>query len=119
MSYCRFSSLNWMCDVYCYEDTAGGWTTHVAAGRRGHEPTPEPEIGTVLPEEWVTAHQKTMAELAEIPMENIGLPHDGETFNDSTLETFRDRLIMLRAAGYIVPDYVFDLITDELAEHTP
>lgn len=34
MSYCRFSSMNWMCDVYVYEDCGGGWVTHVAGRRR-------------------------------------------------------------------------------------
>lgn len=33
MSYCRFSSDGFNCDVYVYEDCAGGWTTHVAANR--------------------------------------------------------------------------------------
>ena len=33
MSYCRFSSDDWQCDVYVYADVAGGWTTHVAAVR--------------------------------------------------------------------------------------
>lgn len=34
MSYCRFSSNNFACDVYVYEDVAGGWTTHVAARKQ-------------------------------------------------------------------------------------
>src|ERR1044071_191187 len=34
MSYCRFSSLNWSCDVYAYADVAGGYTIHVARSRR-------------------------------------------------------------------------------------
>lgn len=34
MSYCRWSSMNWRCDVYVYEDVGGGWTTHVAGRRR-------------------------------------------------------------------------------------
>ena len=33
MSYCRWSSDNWKCDLYCYEDVSGGITTHVAGNR--------------------------------------------------------------------------------------
>jgi hypothetical protein len=33
MSYCRWSSNDFQCDVYVYEDVAGGWTTHVACNR--------------------------------------------------------------------------------------
>lgn len=31
MSYCRFSSEDYQCDVYAYADVAGGYTIHVAA----------------------------------------------------------------------------------------
>lgn len=41
MSYCRFSSSNWMCDVYVYEDCGGGWATHVAGRRRVARPIPD------------------------------------------------------------------------------
>jgi hypothetical protein len=40
MSYCRFSSMNMMCDVYVYQDCYGGWTTHVASARRVIPPIP-------------------------------------------------------------------------------
>lgn len=41
MSYCRWSSMNWQCDVYVYEDVSGGWTTHVAGSRRLFGPIPD------------------------------------------------------------------------------
>lgn len=40
MSYCRFSSMNWMCDVYAYADMDGGWTVHVAKMGRPFPPIP-------------------------------------------------------------------------------
>jgi hypothetical protein len=40
MSYCRWSSLNWKCDLYVY-DSGGVWITHVAGRRR---------IGPILPD---------------------------------------------------------------------
>ena len=33
MSYCRWSSDDFQCDVYVYESVAGGFVTHVAANR--------------------------------------------------------------------------------------
>ena len=33
MSYCRWSTDNFKCDLYCYEDVNGGFTTHVASNR--------------------------------------------------------------------------------------
>ena len=41
MSYCRFSSMNWACDVYVYENCGGRWTTHVAGNRRMFQPIPD------------------------------------------------------------------------------
>lgn len=40
MSYCRWSSMNHMCDAYVYADMAGGWTVHVAKNRRVIPPIP-------------------------------------------------------------------------------
>ena len=41
MSYCRFSSDNWRCDVYVYERSGGGWATHVAGNRHIVPPIPD------------------------------------------------------------------------------
>ena len=49
MSYCRFSSLNMMCDVYVYEDVYGGWTTHVARARLVIPPIPSFLAGRFMP----------------------------------------------------------------------
>lgn len=44
MSYCRWSSNDFQCDLYCYEDINGGWTTHIAGSKLiPREPLP-PEI---------------------------------------------------------------------------
>lgn len=46
----------------------------------------------------------------------IGLKYDGESFTCETLEKFKDTLLMLRAEGYIFPDYVLDDIDYEMNE---
>jgi len=33
VAYCRWSSANWRCDVYCYASVSGFWVTHVANNR--------------------------------------------------------------------------------------
>ena len=87
MSYCRWSSDGGQCDVHCYADVSGGFTTHVAANK------------------------------ATNPLLPIGLPHDGKTFNDSTLRKFLDRLIYLKGLGYIVPDWVIEDVEMEIREN--
>lgn len=123
MSYCRWSSDDFMCDLYCYADVSGGWTTHVAARRRARKPevaSPYTLEAMMLaqrdPEAWSALYTAYHRELAAIHADPIGLPHDGESFNDATLEDFRARVVMLRDAGYNVPAYVIDEIDAEIAD---
>lgn len=129
MSYCRFSSNNFWCDVYVYEDVYGGWTTHVAGYRHIIRPIP------LLPSWWITClgrydidakrvlyPNRFIAAFAwvwlriyftfmrlhnwsvgVIPRRKIGLPHDGARFNDATAKDCADRLIYLHDLGYKVP----------------
>lgn len=107
MSYCRWSSDDFMCDLYCYADIGGGWTTHVARRRSLRRPeTPSPYTREALEK----------AQIADLPLEPIGLPYDGMTFNDATLESFRERVVMLLAAGYAAPDHLIERIDAEIAE---
>lgn len=141
MSYCRFSSMNWMCDVYVYEHCDGGWTTHVAGRRRAIPPIPSlplhrfPRWGgrwdqerreTLYPTRWhrLAAHigfriyglwDRLLHQptLDLIPLRDIGLPHDGAAFNDETPGKCADRLEALRAIGYKVPQYAIDALREE------
>ena len=146
MSYCRFSSMNTMCDVYVYEDCRGGWTTHVASARRVIPPIPSLLDGQSMmrvhrwsgaalnnatkrfdyPIIWRKHAFKALLRFAAwwqtyihggslklIPMRKIGLPEDGETFNDATAEDCAARLEYLRALGYRVPQYAIDALRDE------
>ena len=116
MSYCRWSSSDWKCDVYCYEDVNGGYTTHVAGSRITSHVTP---CDYSTPEAMFATHTQQMKDLESATREKIGLSRDGETFNDGTLEEFRDRLKSLKDEGYTVPDYVFESIEEEMLKPTP
>lgn len=119
MSYCRWSSDNWKCDLYCYEDVNGGYTTHVA-GRRRVGDVPDDRMldmvdGLISAEEWSELHREQMKVLDSLPFEDINLPHAGDSFNDPTLEAFKARIMMLRGLGYHVPDYVLADVEAEIA----
>ncbi|HET8685115.1 MAG TPA: hypothetical protein VFM18_00465 [Methanosarcina sp.] len=141
MSYCRFSSNNSMCDVYVYKDCYGGFTTHVAGNKFIIPPIPEPSISMIVVRgaEWdkksrkliyqrkrdevianITARLYGMLSLPHkwsmriMPRKNIGLPHDGESFNDSTARECAERLIEFRNIGYNVPQYAIDALMEEV-----
>jgi hypothetical protein len=117
VSYCRWSSDDFKCDLYCYASSQG-YTTHVANSRH---------IGDAPHLDWATLTSKDSAEfhkqyteqmewLSTAQREPIGLPYDGESFDDPDLESFLATVTMLRDAGYHVPPHVFDAIWEEMLD---
>jgi hypothetical protein len=118
VSYCRWSSDDYQCDVYVYEDVCGGFTTHVAGGRYVFkEPLPPPvSWDPQNMQAWFDRHDKVTQMVEDAETQAIGLPHDGESFNDDTAEECANRLEALRALGYNVPQYAIDALREEAAD---
>jgi len=118
VSYCRWSSDDFQCDVYVYEDVYGGWRTHVAGNRPVFEtPLPEPVAWNPDDDAAMRAYferdrvvMRMVGDAARVP---IGLSHDGATFDDPTPGACADTLLMLREAGYQVPQYAIDELREE------
>lgn len=112
MSYCRWSSDDYQCDVYVYESDRG-FETHVAGRRHTFsEPLPPaPPKGDIDAAIRRMMAVTGMCDRAE-PVD-IGLPYDGESYTDATASECADRLEMLRAAGYNVPQYAIDALREE------
>jgi len=112
MSYCRWSSDNWKCDLYCYEGS-DGFVTHIANRKLVKEAPLVPDLLTTDNETWSKAHGSQMDFLKYAKRKDIGLPYDGQTFVDESLEDFLERVKHLKETGYCVPDYVIKSIEDE------
>lgn len=117
MSYCRWSSNNWDCDLYCYE-SEDGYTTHVASYRKvGATPIPQVDVQLLLSgrtAEYWAGYKAQNEWLKTAERVKIGLPYDGRSFDDETLEEFLERVTMLRDAGYHVPPWLIDDIREEM-----
>ncbi|MEY2161412.1 hypothetical protein [Rhodanobacter sp. FW106-PBR-LB-2-11] len=115
MSYCRFSSDQYACDVYVYAGIGGGFVTHVARQRFVFEPPLPPPVA--FEESNIDAFVRHAAEVQsrvdQAPREPIDLPHAGETFDDPDAAACAKRLCDLRALGYRVPQDAIDALTDE------
>lgn len=114
MSYCRWSSDNFKCDLYVYSDVSGGYTTHVA-GRR--------VVGDVPPvdyqaDDWAAARKAQSDFLHSAEHQEIDHPDAGKTFNDADLESLLERLTYLRSEGFCIPDYVFETVREEIEEES-
>lgn len=120
MSYCRWSSSQWMCDVYVYEDCMGGWTTHVAKFKRS-EPGPAfPAMGSMTQGEFFEAvsdwKRKEHDYHDRVKLLPIQLEHAGGSFNHSTPGECADFLEELKTIGYNVPDYAIKELREEQCE---
>lgn len=124
MSYCRWSSDGYNCDVYVYEDVSGGYTCHVA-GLRIVNLNEAPENPShyfdienkddAWQNEYMSKHRDYMNWLREKAIrEPIGLPYDGKSFNVDTAEDMADRLIELKQLGYTVPEYAIESLREDV-----
>lgn len=117
MSYCRWSSCDFACDVYVYEDCGGGFTTHVAGARVETDEAMPPSIQLDqhrIPE-WLERDEKVSAIINRGRRVAITLEHAGESFNDPDASACADRLESLRALGYMVPQFAIDALREEAA----
>jgi len=116
MSYCRWSSDQFQCDVYVYKDVSGGWTTHVAS-RRDKWKAPNMPLNHVgkwhwyITWWWYTIRNRFWSEFRGLY--DIGLEHDGESFNHDTPGECADWLQTLLDLGYKVPQYTIDSLREE------
>lgn len=120
MSYCRWSTNDFQCDLYCYESDAG-FVTHVAGNRIVFTETLPEDIDWGAEDfamQYVDRWNKVSDIIAKSNREEITLPHAGETFTDHTLEEFKQRVQMLKGIGYQVPDDVFERIDEEIRDNS-
>ena len=115
MSYCRWSSENFQCDIYCYEHCFGGIAIHVAANRIA---IPLPEMPALTEDSikdgtWLSAHNRNMDILDTMERLSIGLPYDGQSFSEATYESAVVRLQALRDLGYRFPERVIEGLMED------
>lgn len=118
MSYCRWSTDDFQCDLYVYESVGGFWSTNVAGNRIVYkEPLPAPvPFSADRLGEWRERHERVAQMIGEADRVYIELPHAGESFEDPTPGACADRLEYLKGLGYKFPDDVIDALREEQRE---
>lgn len=118
MSYCRFSTDDFRCDVYAYESD-NGFTIHVAGSRfvgdcpkLDRKAFPNDHIDT----ETLVAKAKALHDwIMTCKREPITIPGAGESFHEADLAAFKARLLDLRTLGFRFPDEVLAAVDAEIA----
>lgn len=115
MSYCRWSSDDFRCDVYAYESDAG-YIVHVANRMYLGDIPRVPFILDVSNEEWSKAYKEQHEFLEKAEQRKIGLEYDGQTFQYDSLAEMLGGLRGIKDKGYRIPKWVFDAILEEIQE---
>jgi len=127
VSYSRWSTDDFKCDLYVYANVSGKWTIHVAGNRTIWlvdlpEEVPWPPRDEDQAHRFVHRHLEVLHmmdekhEGANYRRESIELPYAGETFNLDSPGEAADTVAMLRDLGYSVPYDVIDELRAEQAD---
>lgn len=118
MSYSRWSTNDFQCDVYVYANVNGCWTIHVAGNRIVYKaPLPDPvPFDRDHSVEWFDRYRQVMAMVDNAERAPIDLPHAGDSFDEPTPGACADRLAELKKLGYNMPDDVIPALRQEQEE---
>ena len=118
MSYCRFSSNDYQCDIYVYHDVGGGITVHVAGTRVMYqEPLPKPvPFSEDRIQEWLKRNQEVERMFEMSPHEDIVAEHAGESFYGLSEEGAVGLIRKLQGLGYRIPEGVVEALQEDLLE---
>lgn len=130
MSYCRWSSDDWQCDVYVWADVDGGYRTEVAGRRHTWDvelPSPVSlsvgEAGSDERSAWANAWversvaiQRLMDDESNWHWTDLPVPEGGTSYWHDTAAECADNLERLREAGFNVPQSAIDSLRQEVDE---
>lgn len=101
----------------------GLWVIFPAPRRRGKLFVSEPQsvkeevidrLTDKAARAYMKAHRAQMDFLETCQRKPIGLPYDGKSFDDPDLQSFLERLLILREVGYRFPDSVIETVRKEI-----
>ena len=105
MAYCRFSSDDWMSDIYCYYD-GYEYTIHVASNRYAR---PIQKLEYDNPE----SYKQQLIDRQDVKRIPIELEGAGESYYYSSPAETIQKLKELQQIGFHVPQIAFDGLEEE------
>lgn len=109
MSYCRWSSMDFKCNLYVYE-AEDGIAIHVASNRVLGD---VPSIDWSSPEQMFKTYQEQMKFMGTVKREPINLRYDGDSYHGLTKENACAVIKLLGDVGYVFPDTLCRDILEE------
>lgn len=118
MSLCRFSSDDYRCELYCYQQVHGGYMIHVASNRVifNRDLPPKVPFDPDHLAEYTARENTVRAMVMSADRVPIGLPHDGKHIVCEDEASLLGNLIMLKHAGYRFPDGVIEVLRENASK---
>jgi len=123
MSYCRWSSMDWECDLYIYDSVGDFVSINVAMRRRKFDDTwPRmPKDATIeervaiwsAQHEWMETHEDSQD---WIDLNTIAPEFSGENYRITDPAEVADLLTRMRAAGLKFPDGIIEQFLEQAKE---
>lgn len=118
VSWCRWSSNDFGCDLYLYESEQG-FEVNLATSRvvyREALPAPVPAGLGMDVDAFLNRHQQVSNMLEDADRVPIGLPFDGRSWTFDTPGETADKLVELAEIGYRFPRTIIDDLREEQVE---
>jgi len=112
VSYCRWSSMDFKCDLYVYE-SSDGVVINVASNRVVED---LPPIDFSSPEKMVESYIQQMKSMDFVTHKAIGGPCDGDSWYGLTHKRAAEIVEMLGEAGYIFPETLIEDLLEDAEE---
>jgi len=112
MSYCRWSSIDFKCDLYVYE-SSDGVVINVASNRVVEDLPPIDFSSTA---KMVESYNKQMKSMDVVTHKAIGGPCDGGSWYGLTHKRAAEIVEMLGEAGYIFPETLIEDLLEDAEE---
>lgn len=122
MSYCRWSSDDFECDIYAFASVYGTYEVWVAENKYVSEKEKPRSIAFPVPGDekgmkaWLKRHHEMNEWITNASRERIGLACDGHQFSFMTPGDAAEKMEELKAMGYKVPQFAIDALKEEQKE---
>lgn len=127
MSWCRWSSMNWQCDLYIYDDVGGYVSVHVAGRKKAWALLPDPSF-MALRTKWNWLFQTKAGRIvfrawrALWDFERLVTPwrkvpwQAGESHQFTDMKALGDWLLIAKRRGLRFPDVVWCALIESCAD---
>jgi hypothetical protein len=119
MSYCRWSSDDFTCDLYAWHDISDNIVIHCSSNRRvwPEDLLPPKCSDDATTQEWAERFMEVMKLVDQTELIELDFEYAGERIACGTRSEAIEKFLELREIGYKFPDAVIEMLKAEIEEY--